>query len=496
MHSSFLHKSGRALLALAVLLIASPSFAHVGSTDVYFDGQAGPYRVFVTVRPPAMIPGIAQIEVRSNAPGIQSIQAVPLYIVGEGSKYPPEPDRLQQSPADPQLFIGQLWIMGSGSWQVRLEVQGAKGPGGVAVPVAAYATRTLRMQRALGIFLFAAMLVLVLAFVSILGAGGREGFLDPGQKAGRRQSTWGIVVMSCAAFLLVAVLFLGNGWWNAEASARATGMIYKAPPLTPSVTASGQLALRIGESNWHSRRDQTVMSALLPDHGHLMHLFLVRIPQMDRFYHLHPERTDEQTFTEQLPTLAAGHYQIFADIVRASGFPDTMTAEIDLPDLSGASLTGDDSQAVAPSLPAQMQLTSTSPLPDGSHMTWERDNGPIHASRPLRFRFHIEDQQGKPVKNLEPYMGMAGHAEFMSFDRTVFAHVHPEGSVAMAALALANPSTPNGQAEPMAGMSHAPIGSEVSFPYGFPKAGDYRLFIQIKRAGQVQTGVFDVRVEP
>src|SRR5262249_19320415 len=172
MRISSLRKSSRAVLAFAVLLVALPGFAHVGSTDVYFDGQAGPYRIFVTVRPPAMIPGIAQIEVRSSAPGVQSIQAVPLYIVGEGSKYPPEPDRLQQSPADPQLFIGQLWIMGSGSWQVRLEVQGAQGSGGVAVPVAAYATRTLRMQKALGIFLFVAMLVLVLAFVSIMGAGG------------------------------------------------------------------------------------------------------------------------------------------------------------------------------------------------------------------------------------------------------------------------------------------------------------------------------------
>src|SRR5215813_528665 len=145
MHSSFLHKSGRALLALAVLFVALPSFAHVGSTDVYFDGQAGPYRLLVTVRPPAMIPGIAQVEVRAGSPGIQSIQAVPLYIVGEGSKYPPAPDALRQSKDDPLLFTGQLWIMGSGSWQVRLEVNGAQGAGNVAVPVPAYATRTLPM---------------------------------------------------------------------------------------------------------------------------------------------------------------------------------------------------------------------------------------------------------------------------------------------------------------------------------------------------------------
>ncbi|HEY6348509.1 MAG TPA: hypothetical protein VI636_03775 [Candidatus Angelobacter sp.] len=487
----FLSRSSSYLLSL-LLLTAAPAFAHVGSPDVYFDGQAGPYQLMVTVRPPAMIPGVAQVEVRSSAAGIQSIQAVPLYIVGEGSKYPPAPDVLQQSKDDPQLFTGQLWIMGSGSWQVRLRVQGAQGAGNVAVPVPAFATRTLPMQKTLGLFLFAVMLVLVAAFASIIGAGSREGFLDPGQKAGRAQSRRAIIVAATALVLLIAVLYGGNGWWDAEASGRATGMIYKPPPLTVTLNGPGQLMLRIGESRWHSVRDQTVMTALLPDHGHLMHLFLVRAPQMDHFYHLHPEGGD-QVFAQQLPALPAGHYQIFADIVRASGFPDTMTAEIDLPNVPQGATSGDDSQATGPALPASLQSTNVSALANGDRMIWERDSNPIHAGRPMMFHFRVEDQQGKPVQDLEPYMGMAGHAAFMSFDRTVFVHLHPEGSVAMAAFALANPSAE--QPASMAGMSRAASFSDVSFPYGFPKPGDYRLFVQVKRAGQVQTGIFDVKVE-
>jgi hypothetical protein len=483
--------------SLTLLLTALPCFAHVGSPDVYFDGQAGPYRLLVTVRPPAMIPGIAHVEVRNSAPGLQSIQAVPLYIVGEGSKYPPSPDSLQQSKDDPLLFTGQLWIMGSGSWQVRLEATGSQGPGSVSVPVPAFATRTLPMQKTLGVFLFAVMLALVAAFVSIFGAGGREAFLDPGQKPGRAQSLRGLVVMGISGLLLITILFLGNGWWNAVAASQAKNMIYKSPPLAVSLQSPGQLVLRIGESRWHSlgMRKQTVMSALIPDHGHLMHLFLVRSPQMDRFYHLHPERTKDQVFTQQLPALPAGHYQVFADIVRASGFPDTMTAEIDLPDLPAGATSGDDSQAVAPALPGSLQSTTVSALAGGGRMIWERDSTPVRAGRPLWFRFRVEDQQGKSALDLEAYMGMAGHAEFLSFDRSVFAHVHPEGSVAMAALALANPSLQRPEA--MASMSHAPQRfSEISFPYGFPKPGDYRMFIQVKRAGQVQTGIFDVRVEP
>lgn len=73
----------------------------------------------------------------------------------------------------------------------------------------------------------------------------------------------------------------------------------------------------------------------------------------------------------------------------------------------------------------------------------------------------------------------------------------------MAALELANAgpgagagavdgSMPSGMAMPIAAGALEP---EVSFPYGFPKAGDYRIFVQVKRAGQVETGVFDAHVQ-
>jgi hypothetical protein len=324
-----------------------------------------------------------------------------------------------------------------------------------------------------------------------LGAGSREGFLDPGQKAGRAQSLRGGIAMGVAALLLTGILILGNGWWNAEASDRATRVIYKPPPLEVTLDSPGTLELRVGPTNWLARAGNTNRLSLIPDHGHLMHLFLVRVPQMDRFYHLHPENQANNVFTEQLPAIPAGHYQIFADTVRASGFPDTMVAEMDLPDVAGQSMTGDDSEASAPPLPGSEQPANAFELADGGRMVWERDATPIRAKKPIWFRFRVEDKAGKPAQDLEPYMGMAGHAEFVSFDRSVFAHVHPEGSVAMAALALANPST--GKVDAMANM--AQMSSEISFPYGFPKAGDYRMFVQVKRAGKVETGVFDVKVE-
>src|SRR5260370_42671593 len=100
--------------------------------------------------------------------------------------------------------------MVSGSWQVRLEVTGAQGTGNVAVPVPAFATRTLPMQKTLGAFLFAVMAILVAAFVSIFAAGGRGGFLDPGQKPRRAPSLRGPPVMGVFRIVLIPILFLGH----------------------------------------------------------------------------------------------------------------------------------------------------------------------------------------------------------------------------------------------------------------------------------------------
>src|SRR5262249_51476784 len=137
----------------------------------------------------------------------------------------------------------------------------------------------------------------------------------------------------------------------------------------------------------------------------------------------------------------------------------------------------------------------------GYRMVWEQDlsNGarrklPVtfKANELIWFRFRVEDQNGKPAE-LEDYMGMAGHAAFISVDGRVFAHVHPAGSVSMAAVELAE----TGESRPgnMSGMRHGPATSDVSFPYGFPQPGEYRIFVQVKRAGRVETGVFSARVE-
>lgn len=71
----------------------------------------------------------------------------------------------------------------------------------------------------------------------------------------------------------------------------------------------------------------------------------------------------------------------------------------------------------------------------------------------------------------------------------VFAHVHPTGSVLMAALALAGDKLVDHAHHH--GMVFPPL---VRFPCVFPRAGAYRLFVQVKIAGRIETAAWDVDV--
>ena len=144
-------------------------------------------------------------------------------------------------------------------------------------------------------------------------------------------------------------------------------------------------------------------------------------------------------------------------MVHANGLAETAIAEMELPEVAGQPLVKADYNR------------SVAPLPGGYRMVWDRSGEtPLHGE-------------------MELHMGMLGHAAFVRSGRSVFAHVHPSGSVPMAALALAQPE--NAHAGPMM------ISAEVSFPDGFPKPGGYRIYVQVKRDGGILTGLFDARVE-
>ena len=493
----------RRLISVFLLFFTLSASAHVGSPDVYYEGNAGPYRLFVTVRVPQVIPGIAEIQVRSQSKDVRAIEVVPMRLTGPGSNLPPIPDLAKQSKEDPQFFSSSLWLMEFGALKVRISADGSRGKGEISIPVPSFAQRSLPMDKPLKGLLILLMLFLAVGMVSIAGAAVREGNLEPVESPQPARKRRARIVMSITAIIVATILYLGNGWWNAEASTYQRYIRAFRPPAAETALENGN-RLVIG-----IKRQPEMVSAnglpagdisldeVISDHNHLMHLFLVSAPGMDRMWHLHPERIGGKKFAADLPTIPGGHYQIFADVVDRSGFPWTLLGSIDLPQIQGKALSGDDSSWSGTSFVPNTD-SQTATLPDGGRMIWQH-SGSLKANTPITLTFSVEDKDGRPARDIEPYMGMAGHAEVFSSDLNVFAHIHPAGSVSMAALELAQggPRSHTSVEQGTIPMGHAASQSlppEVSFPYGFPRPGDYRIFVQIKRGGQVETGAFDAHV--
>jgi hypothetical protein len=294
------------------------------------------------------------------------------------------------------------------------------------------------------------------------------------------------------------------------------------------------------------------LSHVVPDHGKLMHMFLVRAGSMDVFAHLHPQRRDSATYITPLPPLPHGTYLVFADITRLSGFTETIpdTLVINGPPTAFAShdsltLGRDDTYYLTD--PVSGKGTGVlddivvcgrpgvkTKLPDGATAIWEHEAGkPFEAGRLYELTFAIQDEEGTAAA-IEPYLGMMGHAVVMKTDGTVYIHLHPVGSYSMASqqtmltrfekevgpvnwakltkatfadsidhVVAQLEALPEDERNKvlMSGMTHSttdadhPNHSVVKFPYAFPSPGEYRIWIQMKRNGKILNSAFDAVVE-
>src|SRR4029077_4523086 len=163
---------------------------------------------------------------------------------------------------------------------------------------------------------------LVFGLVALVGAGVREAQLEPGAQPNRgriRTARW---AMLATAAILGVVLWGGANWWNSAAGDYAS-YVYKPLRVNPSVENGNQLVLQLNDPGWLNRRTDD----LLPDHSHLMHMYMIHLPGMDRVWHLHPERGENDVFRQALPSMAAGRYALYGDVVHANGIGETVAAE-------------------------------------------------------------------------------------------------------------------------------------------------------------------------
>jgi hypothetical protein len=198
-----------------------------------------------------------------------------------------------------------------------------------------------------------------------------------------------------------------------------------------------RLSFRIVDERGESVRDFDV------EHTKRMHLILAR-RDLTGFQHLHPEQAPDGTWTTTVQLPDAGSYRLFADFSH-EGEAHTLATDLRV----------DGSTELEP-LPAP-RATAVS---DGGYDV-RLDAGDARPGEEANLRFTIT-KDGAPVQT-EPYLGAGGHLVALREGDLAFLHVHPTGD-------------------------------GPSFAATFPTEGRYRLFLQFKHNGRVQTVAFTQEV--
>jgi hypothetical protein len=204
---------------------------------------------------------------------------------------------------------------------------------------------------------------------------------------------------------------------------------------------AGTLEFRILDSDDRAVRDFD------EQHDSAMHLMVVR-RDLTHYRHLHPSMGADGTWSAPLTFPEPGPYRVFADFAAAG---------------SGLTL-GDDLEVPGTYEPV--------PLPDpvGAERVGEYEialASDVVAGGEASLAFDVS-RSGRPVEDLEPYLGALGHLVALREGDLAFLHVHPEAEEGS--------------------------GPQIAFRAAFPSEGRYRLFLQFAHRGRVQTSAFTVEV--
>ncbi|MER6283022.1 hypothetical protein [Streptomyces sviceus] len=219
----------------------------------------------------------------------------------------------------------------------------------------------------------------------------------------------------------------------------------RTPRLTAGRTADLRFAIR-GD-------DGRAVTAFRREHDKELHL-VVASRDLNTYRHLHPTRAADGTWSIPVSLPRAGDYRVFADFTPAKKGAENLTLGTDL----GVSGT------YAPqNLPAPTTTTTT----DGYEV---RLGGALRPGAAHELKLAVS-RGGRPVTDLQPYLGAYGHLVALRSGDLAYLHVHPNG-------------------EPGDGTTAA--GPGISFTATAPSSGTYRLFLDFKHDGKVHTAAFTV----
>ena len=213
---------------------------------------------------------------------------------------------------------------------------------------------------------------------------------------------------------------------------------------------SERLAFRIVDDRGATVREFDV------EHEKRMHLIVAR-RDLTGFQHLHPKQTSDGTWTTGVTLGDAGSYRLFADFVRR-GENYTLASDLRV-----------DGNADLQPLPRPAPTA----VSDGGYDV-RLDAGRARPGEEADLRFTI-GKAGETV-HTEPYLGAGGHLVALREGDLAFLHVHP---------------TEDGHGGEEKKDEHD---DSVGFAATFPTQGRYRLFLQFKHEGRIQTVAFTQEV--
>ena len=198
-------------------------------------------------------------------------------------------------------------------------------------------------------------------------------------------------------------------------------------------------------------------------HTKSMHVIVVR-EDLQYFQHVHPD-FDEASGTFTIPELSfpeSGTYRIFADFAPQSAMMDSSGMPLGVTLFEDVKVGG----RYSPQSLGSEERTKTF----GNQQAVLTTSEPLQAGTTAVLSFQLTED-GKPVTDLEEYLGALGHSVILREDTLDFIHAHP-----MEAAGAAQ----DGQ---------------VDFMVTFPEAGKYKVFTQFQRNGEVFTTDYVVSVE-
>lgn len=445
-----------ALIALLAIGLPGLALAHGGHTGPAqtFTQDIGPYPIAITV------------EIPSGAPAPLYLNVAPLADVGgatmrfraapRGQSFDGAAQAELQGTAGPQgIYYTELAVDRMGDWELEARVDGPLGGGVARIPFTIEAPPLA--AGSLGLFVALGGLVLaMIASISLAAIGQRRGRPAPGWL------NWAIG-QAMFACLIAAVIF-GAQQFSAmiQSAQAASGAL-----ATPSGRPHANLSLHIDPATAQAGQPITLtldlsdgstglpVEDLIAHHDALVH-FVVISQDGGFFSHTHPPRTGPGRFSAALTPDRPGRYTLYAEIERRDSGTQVLSHDFEL----GGAATA-----------APAQFAGLGPREAGGmQVTVQSSVSALAAGRQATFTFSFS-QNGKPVNDLQPWLGMAGHMIARGDDGALFAHIHAVGPMAPAGLMAT-------------GVNYGP---DIQFVYTFPQPGRYQVWGQFRHAGQIVT---------